>query len=246
MTRNNKTPAFLYSNGNTQLLLKLQEECEKNTITMFKVADLSDFFIKRKSLGLVILFVDMSTVSPSCELMEFIHRCNEEWQSSIVVFISENKVDLSKKYQNIINIQPEAIDDTFMQILCHKIETETMRLAGMCSFKISASKIGRMLMDFGFSPKYLGSSYLVEAVEYIILNGGIVGNLQTKAYSYVAARFFTSIMSIERDIRIAIGQAYKVNPDKFDCRKPSNKEFIAMIVNKLKYDDEDAVMRSYY
>ncbi|MDR0850302.1 MAG: sporulation initiation factor Spo0A C-terminal domain-containing protein [Christensenellaceae bacterium] len=231
-----RAPAFLYSGDNACLWHKLQKECEKNEISIFKVADLSDFFIKRKSLGLVILFIDKSTVSPSPELMEFIQKCNEGWQSSIVVFLGDAEIELTKKYYNIMSIPIGAIDDIFMSSMLSKLESEMMRLTNMCSCKVSASRIGKVLMDFGFSPKYLGSSYLVEAIEYIILNGGIVGNLQTKSYSYVAAKFFTTTMSIERDIRMAIANAYKNDCDKFGGRKPSNKEFIAFVVNKLKYE----------
>ena len=232
-----RAPAFLYSGDNVTLWHKLQQECGNNEISISKVSDLSDFFIKRKSLGLVILFIDQSTVSPSAELIQFMQKCSEGWQSLIVVFLGEAEAKLTKQYCNVLSVSPDAVDGTFMQMVLGRVEVEMMRLAGVCNCKVSASKISRFLMDFEFAPKYLGWSYLVEAIEYIVLNGGVVGNLQSKAYSYVASRFFTKVASIERNIRMAIENAYKNNPEKFGGKKPSNKAFIAFAVNKLKYSD---------
>jgi hypothetical protein len=172
-------------------------------------------------------------------MVDLIVNSHDDSSTTLVVFLCDEE----KRYDGIIdNERSFKVDYTNFTVqmteLAGKINVKMLESTKYTSSKSLTQKVSSFLISLKISPKHLGFTYLKDAIVYCLANRGVVGNLQSDVYLSISAKYETSVYSIERSIRIAIDHAWKIKKeDMFSLsKKPSNKEFIAIVVNMLVYD----------
>ncbi len=99
------------------------------------------------------------------------------------------------------------------------------------------------LIKSDISSVRIGYTYILEAVVYIICNGGSVAGITKIIYPYLAKKFCTSVYAVERAIRTVISDACNGNNEYIrslcgakegDALHITNKEFIYKSVKTVK------------
>lgn len=112
------------------------------------------------------------------------------------------------------------------------------------------TKITKIIQEIGVPAHIKGYLYLREAITMVINNMDYLGAVTKELYPAVSEKFNTTPSRVERAIRHAIEVAwnrgkidtidkifgYTVNNNK---GKPTNSEFIALIADKLRLEQED-------
>lgn len=112
------------------------------------------------------------------------------------------------------------------------------------------TKITKIIQEIGVPAHIKGYLYLREAITMVINNMDYLGAVTKELYPAVADKFSTTPSRVERAIRHAIEVAwnrgkidtidrifgYTVNNNK---GKPTNSEFIALIADKLRLEQDD-------
>lgn len=115
-----------------------------------------------------------------------------------------------------------------------------------------AENIMIMLKSLGVSAWLKGYRYLKEAVLYVIKNNDYDIRITKEVYPYIAKRYKTKTVCVERSIRHAITQMWltsdtqiqrslfgRAYPDKV----PSNKEFIFIIAEHILHEVNIGVVK---
>ena len=101
-----------------------------------------------------------------------------------------------------------------------------------------------LLRKMNFKPSLMGYRYLIEAFRITLQSPNSVYVVSEHVYPFIALKFETTIYSVERNIRSSIEVAWErcdVNileelfgyTIDYNKGKPTNKEFIAMITDKI-------------
>lgn len=109
-------------------------------------------------------------------------------------------------------------------------------------------KISHIFMIIGVPPHITGYQYLREGIKMTVTEPAIINSVTKKLYPAIAEKFQTSASKVERAIRHAIEVAW--NRGRVDAinsvfgikvyigtEKPTNSEFIALIADKLIFED---------
>lgn len=121
--------------------------------------------------------------------------------------------------------------------------------------KILRMRITKIMKELGMSPSLKGYHYIGDAIFMIIKNQEKILQIGKLIYTQIANEYETNICAVERSIRTAIEIVikngnieviqkifgYTINPDK---GKPTNKEFIVTIAEKIKLE-MDIVVKKY-
>lgn len=108
-------------------------------------------------------------------------------------------------------------------------------------------KISKIMKELGVSVKRKGYHYIREAILIVINDETSIQKIKENIYCKIAPEYNTSSEAVERAIRTAIESmikdgnikaiyemfGYAITPKK---GKPTNKEFIATIADKIKLD----------
>lgn len=229
--------AFLYSNNNFELVDKAKTFCEGKDITIFCVSDLKEFIIKKKEIPFCVLFIDTQTQTINEDLLKLLISGNSRQDITLVVYLCNSQnFDKYKTNNCIYSINCDNCPDGTDEII------NNIKLVNMEYFKDNTPKNIQQvtytyLTNCGFSPKHIGFTYLKDAICHCMGDNCIVGNLQSDVYKFLAAKYSTTVYGVERSIRLAIQAAFKNCHNNLDglSSKPSNKEFIAISVNKLTF-----------
>lgn len=117
------------------------------------------------------------------------------------------------------------------------------------------AKITNIIHEIGVPAHIKGYLYLREAIFMVIDNIELLGAVTKELYPSIARKYNTTPSRVERVIRHAIEVAwgrgkidtidsifgYTVHTDK---GKPTNSEFIAMVADKLRLEQEMAESKS--
>jgi len=101
------------------------------------------------------------------------------------------------------------------------------------------------LMVLGIPSHLRGFIYIIEIIDYILVNNISKIKFNDGIYRLIANKYNISEDSIERDIRYAIEVGYSrtilnINDDYFkntisyNKNKPTNKQFIITVLNKVR------------
>ncbi len=123
-------------------------------------------------------------------------------------------------------------------------DVQTLRKAPAQRKKTLSERITTMFLSIGIAPHIKGYRYLRHAIQLAVLDPNLIDRITKKLYPKIAAQYDTTPSKVERAIRHAIEVAWsrgKVeNINKFigydiytSKDKPTNGEFIALIVDKL-------------
>lgn len=106
-------------------------------------------------------------------------------------------------------------------------------------------KINSLLTSLGITSNYNGFYYISQAI--LLTTSGMENLLliTKRLYPHIAQMYNTSPKNVERNIRHAVGIAWKTNPQllcnlagrTLDC-KPTSGEFLAILTNTVLSDEE--------
>ena len=242
---------ILYSKKNYSLEFKLKNICKQRNIFLTTSTDFIELTIKNSELKPQFIFFDCSTI----ELLDYkIDAITErpDFKNTNIFFIADECAKVSKSSaitDNITNIVSEDIEKNIDKVL-HTIDfaKSISSTYAMNNIELNTD-IYKLLTSLGFSTKYVGYSYLCDCIRNVILNNGIIRSLSTEQYVYVATKFRTNVVNVERDIRNIISETWKSFGETWYNvllaktleigLKPTNREFINMcchfITLKAKY-----------
>ena len=109
--------------------------------------------------------------------------------------------------------------------------------------EVSKEEISRVLMEFDIPEYFVGFSFLVEALSYMVAQENKPGTM--KVYKHVADKFNTYDMRVERNIRRCIEKAWGSNKTNIMQQKyfkgiygvndyPRNGQFLQMMRTYLR------------
>lgn len=113
-------------------------------------------------------------------------------------------------------------------------------------------RITKILHNLGIPAHIKGYHFIREAVDMVIENPSIIGQVTKTLYPTIAQKFSSSATKVERAIRHAIELGWtRGNQDKIDeifgytisalKAKPTNSEFIAMIADYISLNEDEQV-----
>ena len=164
-------------------------------------------------------------------------------QSSIVNPHTLNMLNNLKVDQFIL--QPSTHDN-----LINHIKNHNVSLTSNESNKESISKrITKVLHNVGIPAHIKGYHFIREAVDMVIENPNVIGQITKTLYPSIAEKFDSSPTKVERAIRHAIELGWtRGNQDTIDeifgytisalKAKPTNSEFIAMVADYISLNED--------
>lgn len=75
-------------------------------------------------------------------------------------------------------------------------------------FRVETNQIHKVLLSIGVPPNLLGYSYIVYALELILINPDYMHAITKELYADIAEKYCSTPSRVERDIRHAIGVAF--------------------------------------
>ncbi len=139
------------------------------------------------------------------------------------------------------------------QLLDTKEETNQL---GCYSTFTPEKRVTDILNIIGIPHRLKGYNFLREAVLLTIQDADMISHVTKKLYPAVAEKFNTTPNCIDRNIRHALNITWKRREmlvlEKFIghgklvlTSKPTNSEFIAVIVDKLRIDMSDKIQKGF-
>ena len=182
-------------------------------------------------------------------IFELLNNYQEEILLSKTIILDNIKLDcynlINSKYQ-IFNILPKnyKVEELLISLQAIKSKAEKYNYQKITTY----DKISEMLKKLGIAPDKNGFHYLRKAIYECYLNPNLLTSITKEIYPLVSKSFSKKESCIERSIRSAIETGwdrgnYEYSNDLFsNCvdyykTKPTNGEFIAIIVDKLMLED---------
>ena len=152
---------------------------------------------------------------------------------------------------NCLMIEPINIEDLIEKIensqkrTKTKKKTETRVLDGLLSYMELEIIVTNMMNEAGVPTVMSGYQHLREAIIIVAMEPEYLNSITGKLYPYVAKKFKTSAVNIERSIRHAVEATWTKGNMEFlqeifgytisaEKGKTTNTEFIAMLVEKIR------------
>lgn len=202
--------------------------------------------INDKKSDIDAIIVD-STIDGS--ILELFKNYSEEHMLSKTIVLDNIRLDcynmIESNYQ-IFNILPRnyKIEELITSLQFIKIKSEKYNYQKISTY----DKISEILKKLGIAPDKNGFHYLRKAIYECYLNPNLLTSITKEIYPLVSKSFSKKESCIERSIRSAIETGwdrgnYEYSNTLFsNCidyykTKPTNGEFIAIIVDKLMIED---------
>lgn len=242
--------AILYSKKNYDLSYKLRKWCRGLNINLVTIFDFVELTIKTIQLNPQIIFCDCSTVEFTSGNIRVLID-NKDYNKAQIIFIGEDD-SLINQLKQVLNDDLIFVKPNDIPAYLESMETDLRIKANLTEIdKVLEKRINenvcRCLCCMGLSQRHSGYAFVKDIIVNIILNNGVVHSLVSDQYPFVAAKFKTSVVNVERNIRNAIYSAwnfYGQNHWKGEFfsktielgKKPTNREFIFMCVDKIMND----------
>ena len=227
--------AFLYSNKNYELSSSLSSFCNSQNINLLYMTELKELFIKDEDFDNTILFIDCFTCRVSKDLIEFI-TVKHTRNVLKVIYICDDTCYEEDCIDNQNVFRVDFRQDFYDQLnrLISKFRKEDFCVKRKCDKDLS-KMVYDFLIELQVSPKYVGFRYLKDAILYCLAENSKVGNFARDLYVYLSQKHNTTVHNIERNIRMVIDKSWALCDDKnlLFRNKPTNKEFIAVLVNSI-------------
>ncbi len=199
--------------------------------------------------------VVIDAIMPNLDAIEFIKKLNDSKikRPYIIVvssfdnqFIEKSVMELGASYYMRTPFEIKALADRINTIINYTSKTEN---EGGQDLKVIVTNI---IHRIGVPAHVKGYHYLREAIILSVNDGKMLSSVTKELYPSVAKEFNTTPTRVERAIRHAIEIAwergnidtlnslfgYTINAGK---GKPTNSEFIALVVDKININGESAV-----
>ena len=106
-------------------------------------------------------------------------------------------------------------------------------------------KVYGLIRKLGITSKYKGYYYLIEAISMAMAQEDRHIRITKDIYPYLARKYETTPMNIERNVRTVINICWETNRKGMDeiaghpllC-KPTNSEFVKMVVSYLAEEEQ--------
>lgn len=239
--------AILYSKKNYDLGYRIHNICKEFNINLVTALDFIELAIKTIELKPQFILCDCETVEVNSLILNAFFERNE-FKDKKMIFVggNENHTKFLTNYvsndffvTNITNLK-SSIAEMQSDINFDDIATKTNTRENN-HFDIEISKL---LNELGFSLKYSGSAYLRYGLRNVLINNGVLYSLSSTEYPKIATMFKTTVANVERNIRNAIDNAWKIfgktNWSKIFYsklidygKKPTNREFMYMCAEIL-------------
>lgn len=195
--------------------------------------------------------IDAIIIDSSLEgsIFELLNKYKEEYMISKTIILDNIRLDcynlINSNYQ-IFNILPKSykVEELIISLQAIKSKAEKYNYQKITTY----DKISEMLKKLGIAPDKNGFHYLRKAIYECYLNPNLLTSITKEIYPLVSKSFSKKESCIERSIRSAIETGwdrgnYEYSNDLFsNCidyykTKPTNGEFIAIIVDKLMLEN---------
>lgn len=195
--------------------------------------------------------IDAIIIDSSLEgsIFELLNKYKEKYMISKTIILDNIRLDcynlINSNYQ-IFNILPKSykVEELIISLQAIKSKAEKYNYQKITTY----DKISEMLKKLGIAPDKNGFHYLRKAIYECYLNPNLLTSITKEIYPLVSKSFSKKESCIERSIRSAIETGwdrgnYEYSNDLFsNCidyykTKPTNGEFIAIIVDKLMLED---------
>lgn len=195
--------------------------------------------------------IDAIIIDASLEgnVLNLLHNYKEESMLSKTIIIDNIKLGcynlIESKYQ-LYNVIPRdfRIEDLLMYIKDIKGKNEKVNYRKLATFE----EIAQILKTLGVAPDKNGFHYLRKAIYECYLNPQLLTSVTKEVYPLVGKTFNKTANCVERSIRSAIETGWDrsdyeyteklfMNCIDFYRSKPTNGEFISIIVDKLLLQD---------
>lgn len=202
--------------------------------------------INEKSTDIEVVIIDASIEG---NILNLLHNYKDESMLSKTIVIDNIKLGcynlIESKYQ-LYNVIPSnfRIEDLLMYIKDIKDNNEIVNYKKLSTFE----EIAEILKTLGVAPDKNGFHYLRKAIYECYLNPALLTSVTKEVYPLVGETFNKTPNCIERSIRSAIETGWDrsnyeyteklfLNCIDFYRSKPTNGEFISIIVDKLLLQD---------
>lgn len=232
--------------------VKLNEEISKRS-TEINVKYSSDNYkealaiINNPSSKIDAVIVDATLNNEN--ILDFLMKYENDILISKTIIIDNIKLDcynLSNSKYQIFNILPKEykIDELLLSLVEIKNKNEKYNYLKIDTYE----KIAEMLKKLGIAPDKNGFHYLRKAIYECYINPTLLTSITKEIYPLVSKSFSKKESCIERSIRSAIETGwdrgnYEYSNELFsNCvdyykTKPTNGEFIAILVDKLMLEE---------
>ena len=224
--------AYYYTNNKDELYDELLYFSNKYCIKLNYINDLRQLIVKGLNDTKYVLIVNLDFVSMSHDLINYMLYCGGNPKLNGIIFTSKIDKDFFTDNERTFFIK---YDEKFGANYIEKVFNLKDRFGSIDDDKDITVKLEALLEKASIKPKYIGYNFLKDAIFYCLEENGDVSGICNKVYPYIANKHNTTVNSVERNIRIALGSAWKIQNNSFGfVKKPSNKAFIASAVNNLK------------
>jgi len=161
-------------------------------------------------------------------------------------------VELGARYYMVKPIEMSALVARIREV-CGRgvLLPEPGRLSPMGHTPTMDEKLAGLFLTIGIPAHIKGYAFLREAVKMVVENPDIINRITKELYPGIGKRFNTSASKVERAIRHAIEVAWSRGRidtlnKAFGCKvatkedKPTNGEFIAMLSDKFRLEQQSA------
>ena len=161
-------------------------------------------------------------------------------------------IELGARYYMVKPIEMSALVARIREV-CGRglILPEATRLSPMGHAPSMDEKLAGLFLTIGIPAHIKGYAFLREAVKMVVENPDIINRITKELYPGIGKRFNTSASKVERAIRHAIEVAWSRGRidtlnKAFGCKvatkedKPTNGEFIAMLSDKFRLEQQSA------
>lgn len=225
--------AFYYTKATNETEETVKYLAKKYCLKLDYVYDLRQMILKGSDLTRYSLIVDTTTTEISDDLINYMinYGGNPKLAGIILIANAEYKCKFEDNYRIFV----VRLGDSFGAELVDKaFKIKDNFYTKVISDNLS-DKIDDTLLSARITPKYLGYSYIKDAIIYCISGSGNIEKLSNIVYPYIATKNATKATSVERNIRIAIDSAWRGENKAFGFEtKPSNKALIAYVINEIK------------
>ncbi|MDR7856155.1 sporulation transcription factor Spo0A [Tissierella sp.] len=225
--------------------------------------------VEREKPDILILDIIMPHLD-GLEVLERINSFSEQLFTKIIILsavgqdgITQRAIELGAHYFVLKPFDFQVFMKRLQQISGIQIVTNRVRehaevytpKKAISNEKNLESKITKIIHEIGIPAHIKGYLYLREGITLVIQDMDFLGAITKELYPHIAIKFNTTPSRVERAIRHAIEVAwtrgkvdtinqlfgYTVSNNK---GKPTNSEFIALVADKLRLEQDELVAKS--
>ena len=208
-------------------------------------------------------FVLLDMIMPFLDGLGFLERMREEMiaTDSKIVMLSEisqesivrHAFHLGAHYYMLKPFDLDFLTNRFRTIVeLSKKSTQQTSPKEILRPSDVPSNVAKLLIDSGLPVHTLGYKYFDCAINYLIDEKSDVFSITKSVYPYVASKYDTSSSCVDKAMRHSLSLAFHQNPTLLSCflehmnykdvqSKPSNSEYISLILTRLKNNSLEKV-----